>query len=415
MATFADFQSDPSFSAAWNEVEAQFSLEGQPLARVAAFKDQFAGQFEQFTTSGFGGFGLDEASALTACKQFAINAGTVVGAVNTVSGLIGELTSQPPKDILNAFSGAMIAALVGAGAVTAGVGALICSGIGAGLDLLQQAGLFGPPPGIAIQGCPGLSAAQAPDIVVGCVIASVRPGSGSSAQVKPTSANWRSFPTPATSDQAWYTKGSSVGAWRDLDVLAVTAGRPIDLAFPNYAWVERGAYPSGPAWIAVTAPNQSGSPFLKGFARAWRANAEYALNGLKSQSDAQVLLQYLRFWNRAHMGPAVPMLQGGSGGSYVESIIASATNATGPADISEGITDGTSLLVNAGDLKSQPSAAHTIALSRLGLARLSAQTAAATTGGLGSILLLGGAAIAAVAVVKPALLRSWARKVGVRL
>jgi hypothetical protein len=48
-----------------------------------------------------------------------------------------------------------------------------------------------------------------------------------------------------------------------------------------------------------------GNSFSDVFKAAWKANAEFSLNGIASQPEWMVFVHALRFWNRSHGGPYV--------------------------------------------------------------------------------------------------------------
>lgn len=356
----AQLEQDALSSPQWASVQRQLGLEGiTSPSSIHAVESTFTSAYTSLIAPA-NGFGLasDPGSALDAAKQLTIVGQTALGAVTTVSGLIHDLSSETPQQIMQSFTGGLVALAVGAGAVSAGIGAAIMVGVGALLDVMGKAGLFGAPVGVQLQGCPGAYYDPPPTMAVGCVAGYCDPNI---VQVSPASTLWRSFPKPGDStDAPWFSPltEARLGSWKNVEWWWPSSnsayatgglGRPIDAAFPNYNWVERGAASQGISFSS--SPFLAGSRFMKGFAAAWRANAEYALNGLKPSDDTSVLLQFLRFWNRAHGGPTFTMYQGGQG-SYAESLVTSVVgHITGGGEDAKMLSSDGGLLVNIGDLK----------------------------------------------------------------
>lgn len=368
-------------SQAWADVQTQLSAEGADSLKVVATKETFVTAFQSLVAPA-NGFGVDSGAALDAAKQLTIVGQTALGAVNTVTGLVHDLSSETPQQIMQSFTGGLVALAVGAGAISAGVGAAIVAGIGAIINVLQSAGLFSAPAGVQLQGCGSTYYNPPPTIAVGCLAGYCDP---KVVQVSPSAGGnlWRSFPNPGNlSDHGWFQQGNaSLGLWKGVNWGPTpqfqNQPRPVDVAFPNYAWIERGAMRQGSA--PAVAPLVSGSAFLQGFASAWRANSEYALNGLQPQSDEQVLLHYLRIWNRAHGSPPAILYQGGYG-SYAESLVTAALSKNREFDSGDG-----GLLVNTGSLQSPP-------------ATSAASSALVSTGAVSGGLSTGGKVAASVAI-----------------
>jgi hypothetical protein len=128
--------------------------------------------------------------------------------------------------------------------------------------------------------------------------------------------------------------------------------RPIDHAFPQYRTLESNTL-------------FHGGSFQQAFFAAWKMNAAYALNGLKPQDDAQVLLHTLRLWNKAHeatntvkMGPSTGPLLGmndplsATASSYISLLVSAAASIAGSDPT---LVDGGNLILNLGAMKSAPS------------------------------------------------------------
>jgi hypothetical protein len=387
-------------SQAWSDVQVQLNAEGADNLKVLASKETFVNAFQSLVAPA-NGFAVDSGSALDAAKQLTIIGQTALGAVSTVSGLIHDLSTESPQQITQAFTGGLVALAVGAGAISAGIGAAIVAGVGAIIDVLQSSGLFSPPAGVQLQGCGGTYYNPPPTTAVGCIPGWCDPNI---VQVKPGSNNWRSFPKPGdSSDRPWFLQNNpAVGPWKGVTWGGCTPAsnfldatlRPIDVAFPNYSWVEHGATQQFGA-ISIS-PITPGSHFMQGFASAWRANAEYAFNGLKPQPDEQVLLHFLRLWNRSNGPPTETMRQGGYG-SYAESLVTAVLN----QDNTFASGDG-GLLINSGG-PVQPPATSGASSTTGGLVSSSAVSGGMSTGGKiaagaaigGGVILLGTAGYAA--------------------
>ena len=344
----AQVAADPQFASAWGDIEAQLNVEGADASAIDLAKTALINSYQQLASQV--GVGADE--VIASAKSYVMMGQTVLGAVNTVSGLVQAAESGSFPQITQTFTGTLIGLATLAGAVSAGVGAAIVGAVSGLLGILQSSGFFGQPStDVNIQGCGFFD--MKPEYLVGCVGVWTQ---GIPIQVAPGSSSWRSFPNPASTaptvgtgtyagysdQQIWFTSsGPAVGGglWRGclwhipgtIDHPGNRNQRTVDVAFPNYHLVEGYA---------------SGSPFEQAFFGAWKSNAEYALNGLKTQTDALVLIHLLRMWNRAHNGPATVIDQ--SSGGYLATLISAAV-----AQLSAGdaLRSGSGLLVNAGAVK----------------------------------------------------------------
>jgi hypothetical protein len=376
MASLGDFDAlvstDPKFASAWTEINGQLSAEG--LDTTGA-KIALTDSFEQLVSQGFG---LQEDEAISAAKEYVKTGQTILGAVNTVKGLIdAQAAGFNPVQVTQAFTGTLIGLGGAAGVVSAGVGAAIVGAVGALLAILQQQGLFGSQPS-GFQICPGIAdATSKPDFVVGCL------GMWGSA-VSPGSVNWRTFPDPnAASDAPWFAtcpdNGCDTFDWKGASygnhLLVNPAGvmRPIDYAFEQYSAIEYlSANQTGPAY------------FTPGFVSAWKANAEYALNGLNAcptcqkwtESDAKVLVHFLRMWNRSHGPPALPFAIWAPG-TFFGRLVDFAKNDLQPGDPIL-TSDNSDLFVNAGFIKTAASVASPAKRSTAGKVATIAVAAPAT-------------------------------------
>lgn len=336
-AGYADYlalvQNDPQFAAAWGDVQTQLVAEGgaalNPLVNQAsgvvnqatgAASDAFTGAKIQladaFTQLAGSSFGSTAVNLYDTAKQYVLVGQTALGSINTVAGLVNQpgATSGTPQAAL-AFTGTMVGTLttlaISAGAVTAGLGALIVAGIGATLALIQQSGLLGQAPS-AGSIC-GFPLNVKPDFTVGCL--------GAWAPViTPGSEIWRPFPDANNAaDAAWFegaSKHVGPGRWRDgffgirgPDQDQGYAGgpnpagtnvRPIDNAFPSFSQYENWDPIIVQWWIGQGVDPANISRFMVAWATAWKANAAYGLNGVQPQPDWAVLVHLVRMWNKAH-------------------------------------------------------------------------------------------------------------------
>ena len=336
MADFAEISATASGSAAWAQIQGQLNLEGASDAAVLAAKDTLASTWTSLTTNQFG---VDPEHAMTAARDFTLAAQTIAGSVSTVEGLVnaagGQISTQQVVQISNMFVGTMIGLAAAAGAVSAGVGAVIVSAIAIAADVIEN--LLGSSPGIEV--CPGVTCNPTPNWVINCHCVW-----GQSAS--PSSLAWRHFPT----SPEWYTVGATA-TLRDpitgqanmtLDGSSVGQGifssqsqRPIDMIFPQYAELEQ------PAPSPIT-------DFHAAFVAAWKANQEYALNGLKVQDDSQVLFHMVRVWNRAHSQGTPFELSSSTVNSYEGSLVNDLLYSNSASSDLNDYISGTSLVVYTG-------------------------------------------------------------------
>jgi hypothetical protein len=320
MGDFATFASDPQFSSAWGTVAGVLQSEGASALEVRATQEQFADAFSQMTSPGIN---LDAGQALAGAQQLMLAGRTVSGAIAQVKGLASAAAGGDPGPAFSAFAGTLVAAATTAGVVSAGVGAMVVLGATLVGDALS--GLFGGAPTVA-RLC-DVDLTQQPTFIADCV-ASFAP------VVMPGAFGWRRFPEPSNGpDRVWWAQGigaasfrwgdPSPGAWLATSLFVdhmhgQDGRRPIDIAFlPNrdgqgeLTWWQASAAPGA-------YPGAMGAPgFGAAFFSAWKANAEYKLNGCKAAPDWQVLLHTVRLWNRAHTGwnyyditPASPQIGG---------------------------------------------------------------------------------------------------------
>src|SRR5712671_1812380 len=152
-SSFQDLSQIPEFQTAWGSIQTQLASEGATALDIAAAQNDLASSFDNLT-SGAAGFGLSAADALSAAKQYVTAGRTVIGAVSTIQGLLAATQNPDPAQSLatfQAFTGTLIGAATAAGALSAGVGAVIVAGLGIAINLLQSVGLFGsqpPNPGV---------------------------------------------------------------------------------------------------------------------------------------------------------------------------------------------------------------------------------------------------------------------------
>jgi hypothetical protein len=314
-ASFSDFATTGSkFSGAWDDIASQLGAENATSDDVNAAKQAFTDQYASLISSQFG---IDSGQAIEYAQKYTIAARTVVGAVENVAGLVAAAqNASTPAEVQSVFQtvmGTLVGAAVAAGAVSAGVGALIVAAVGAALTLFESAGMFGSTPsgteicpGFYVSGAHGGPAAWA----VGCAAV------GIATRATPGSVQWRRFPEPTT-DPGWYAQGpgntvlwhGDVWAWPAQgaagSLLVPGSGANAAPILPGigYALPDFFDLTLGTGIFLVMHPEwQWFHDFHLAFLSAWKANKEFAFNGLKVQPDWQVLLHVANLWNRAHDG-----------------------------------------------------------------------------------------------------------------
>jgi hypothetical protein len=345
------YQADPSFASAWNQVNAQLNIEGSLTSDIEVAKASFADAFVQLPQLNADLHGLGIADA---AKSFVMAARTVAGAVQTVQGFVDAGAGRPRDEIVLGFMGSMIGTLttaaIGAGAVTAGVGAAIVVGAGVAVSAIESI-LGGPPQG------PGCQRGYSADFKVDNVCATGQ-------KVSPAAGDWRSFPDRnSPGDAGWFQdfgKGGGIdwkGAHYGYDLNGANPSGYerflLDYAFENYQSFE--LYAQG----QVAAGGTPGLPdFLRALAAAWRSNAEFGLNGVVMQPDVQVLIHVVRKWNRSHAGPQVPM--SALGDDFLHQLAASSFDIISTSD-SIAFNGTKDLALNAGPVVSVSAAASSTA------------------------------------------------------
>jgi len=306
--SFQELTQNPYAATAFSKVQQQLTKEGANSSDVQAAQTAFTNSYNQLASVASG---LSGQNVIDAAQSYVMAGNTILGAAQTIGGLISSAGKMPPATVIQMFTGTLIGVAIAAGAVSAGIGAAVVGAVDGLLQVLQGAGLFGSPPA-GTQICPGYYCqgaaftvqTQGPSGVLGCCCAF--PLSNSQAQTSPSSPNWRAFPEAGVSaDLPWYTTNASTFTWGGIEFgVPATLGsaqptRPIDHAFPQLRTLE------------CNVSQALGTPlggFMSAFFSAWKANAAYALNGLKAQDDAQVLLHTLRLWNRAHASTSTTSL-----------------------------------------------------------------------------------------------------------
>jgi hypothetical protein len=316
----------PQGASAWGSISTQLAGEGADQPTVAAAQATFTNTWNSLSTT----FGMSADNALDAAQQYTFAASTVAGSVSMVQGLVGDLKQVSsgtglPIAAVNMFTGSMIGIAVAAGAVSAGVGALVVGAVGLAASVISS--VLGSPPGVEI--CPGINANPAPSWVINCT-----PVWG--AAYSPGQNGWRSFPT----SPEWFTNGSLAtltdgytGAKNTLPInlnLFTVKGNPntspIEVLFPEYNALMGGVPPELTDFHAT-------------FVAAWKANKEFALNGQKPQDDAIVLQHCVLVWNRAHSSSStvsLTPLTPGYEGSLVTTAISESSSTLKSANYIDG-------------------------------------------------------------------------------
>lgn len=301
LGDFKTYAENADFDAAWKDISAQLSAEGNGAGSLAvlAAQNAFASTFDNLSSQ----LGVDPQTALEASKQFIIAGHTIAGAVHTVQQIQQAASGGDPSAAFNILTGAIVAAATTSGVVTAGVGALITIGVGLALSALSSLGLFGSPPQ-GTEWCSGLRTTGQIGIQIGCVATF---GSSESVSYPNGSPYWRRFPKRSggnTNDDWWFNAKGVEGGIRGFNTVEWSGNqngpktywtsygnaRLIDSAFPDFHYLACQTVPQGL------------EDFTAAFTQAWIANKEYEFNGLKSQPDWQVLRTLIGIWNRAHDG-----------------------------------------------------------------------------------------------------------------
>ena len=321
------------FSSQWNGIQNQLQLEGQKLGinpsvtatAVSVAQSKMLDAVNQLSDS-FDAAGVqsDASALISAAGQYVKTGETIVGAGQTIIGLVrqaqGIQTGQQAAAFMGSAIGAILAASVATGILSAGIGAAIGAMVAAFVTLAEALAptqnLQGQSP---CQAFPGFLC-QNPDYTIGCtcvygisVLGAGSVGTSPGAAVTlPSSPLWRHFPNP-TQDPQWFNFETPQSfRWKDLSIGTpvgyITSGvsaagssnylyRPIDMAFAAFHQMELDA--TNPLPGASFIPSAV-SQFNMAWQVAWRANQEFALNGLKVQDDYLILKHAIDLWNKAH-------------------------------------------------------------------------------------------------------------------
>lgn len=351
MADFNTLNSIPEFNAAWGKVASQVNAEGGSALDLQSAQDTLVTTYSNLTT---GQLAVDSSAALQYATDFTMTAKTVMGAVDTFSGLVAAAKgASSPAQIAaaaNMFTGTLVAIIGAAGAVSAGVGSLIVAGVSCLLEIAELAGLFGSDaPGYSV--C-GNTLSSPPSILVGCVysITAKRNSNGAAA--------WRSFPQPGWASGGWYQPATqtSGGFFSNYVCGPVTwygdnwsstyissPSRMIDVALPDYHSLE--------AEVPADSDSSPLADFKRAFFTAWKSNKEYAFNGLQVQPDWQVLVHTVRVWNKAHDSSSYYDLGFGDGTlPYESSLMGIVQNNVSNNDQTNNIVNGL-LRINTGPVR----------------------------------------------------------------
>ena len=342
---------EPSAASAWSQVQTQLVAEGGPNSVVIPVAQQhFYNAWTQLNDGFPGSNAQGIADISNAAMNLTLQNNSVAAAGSLVSSLVQGATSGNPVAVMQAFTGsltAVVAADVAAGSISFGAGAAIMIGIelvGTWLDSLFSNGA--PPVATVCE----WNLNYQPTIVVNCAWSSdgtpIPPGYGIPGNSPQSNPFWRRFPEllnpTGPSDGLWYlatesvgnladftwTSGKSSDSWHASVPYSGKPARPIDSAFPQFHQLECdaaaaapiAALPDGGGTLTITPPSVPPLPppppiivdyssddvhlarFIMAYFGAWKANAEYALNGLqpKYADDAAVLVHLYALWQSAH-------------------------------------------------------------------------------------------------------------------
>jgi len=443
----SDFSGLPTVAQqAWPAVANQLLAEGvnpndngEGQAAFQAAQEQFATAYNDMTQQ----MGVtDYAQAAQGAAQYVLAGKTVAGAVQTVTGLISQAQGinsvQAATTFVGSFFQVLVTASIGAGVVSAGVGAAIMVGIGVALEVIQSAFPGASAPAgqlVCSNGSTQIYCAGA-TFSVGCLCCVALTAEEAQSPISPGTTEWRNFPSPTlAADAAWFLFVPFSSTSSFLDPLSLTSSpqigtpngvakwgnaqwsggypgqRPIDSAFPDYHQLECDqATPFGgevePCPAALV-------DFTNAFFSAWKANRAFALNGLTPLKDELVLLQTIATFNRAYsnsstyeltadttnaqpqLPPSIDQLTGAimnptPATPYVPFIKQLAYAAIGDSS-SKNLTGvlnaaGTALVINTGPKKQPPVASPLLASAAASSSTSSAGTVAAVA--------IGGTAIA---------------------
>lgn len=319
----------PAAAAQWQSAQQLFLTEGTTTDWQRVAQQKFAQAYNELTIGGQGlgsgvmaGVGSLEKAA-SAATGLTISTTTIQGAATAVEGLVSAVESGNSVAIVQAFTGAVIAGLTISGVATMGVGAALA--VGAELAFALGAMLAGK---VVASICGKDLTGTPPAFMWGCAWSYAQ-----KVTAGPGSAVWRKFPVPgAPNDQWWYDfpfgfckpsltdcpvdynhqwkSSEGITAWWGCvppqvlgpDHATYMYARPIDAAFREYKQLE---YDLG----ATGGLDPGYAEFIRGYFGAWKANQEFAFNGLlppgtvEGQWGADCLAafgQYVAFWNAAH-------------------------------------------------------------------------------------------------------------------
>jgi hypothetical protein len=348
---------EPTAASAWANVQAQLQVEGSAGSGVLGVAQQhFYNAWTQLATA-VPVFGPNDLGNISqAAMNLALQNNSIAGAGQLLDGLVQGAISGNPVEIVQAFSGSFMSlagAAIAAGSISFGAGAAIIVGI----ELISAwaSGLFSSAPTVATI-C-GWKLTYQPTIVVNCAWSTGQPVSGgpgagqlgAAGSTPQSSPFWRRFPEPTNAADAWWfqaskptgmpmttpsnpvspilnpglatsqwTSGKSSDSW-----YAATGSvlRPIDAAFPQYHQLECDVAVATPYanlpdsggtlnGQAVTPDQIMFARFILAYFGAWKANAEFALNGDQPTygDDSGVLSHVLTFWNNSHQPGATNVI-----------------------------------------------------------------------------------------------------------
>ena len=305
----------PEFASAWNETVAQFKAEGN-IESLPLAADTWVKTFVQIGQAN-PTLATNIPALVSTTQQFITTSQTVAGAVQTVSGLLNaEKGAQGDYEAahaaimaINAVVGTAVTIAAATAPATFGVGALFAAAIAITFELLDLFGAFGKPTPVPAATVCGLNVGIKPLLVIGCMFCAET--TQKLIAVSPGANGWRLFPDSAS---PWFTVQAAPAtvitghpfvsfSWNGLPWAGAVKSlgnnrftRPIDSAFPQFAWLERpvSASPFGPF------ANPTSRQFRDAFFVAWKGAMANAFNLAPVLDDAHVLFTVLQYWNKAH-------------------------------------------------------------------------------------------------------------------
>lgn len=338
----------------WATVQKQLTSEYASADTISQAKLNFGSQLktlaQQFQTK------IEEAAP--AAAQHTISMVTQAGAIEAVGGLVASVSggihnAEDAAKLSTQSIGIMVSVAVALAPETAGVGAAIVGVVGALDAILSSAGLFGKGGGTQIPGC-SLTYTTPPDQVIGCWARYGKPVASAMIQTDSglkANPQWQVFPEKGSQEKNghdWGFNSNVQDTFYAYYPFYTPKSRIIDIAFPQYAQLEREIGNKTKPGNASMRSSVATFQLQKAFLGAWKKNGERLLNGQNNSTDEAVLAYVLNVFNRAHQ-PGTPTYITANDGSYIGSLV--------PKMVTAGLTDNYDLGRNAIRINTGPAEA----------------------------------------------------------